>query len=65
MTLSEWLTDTKTTQLELAERLGVHQTAVSQWVTGRTMPTPEKIAQIEVVTKRKVRFADWMAAKAA
>jgi len=65
MTLSEWLAGTKTQQRELAEMLGVNQTAVSQWVTGKTTPTPENIAKIEQATRRKVRFADWVAQKAA
>ncbi|MBE6541608.1 MAG: helix-turn-helix domain-containing protein [Ruminococcaceae bacterium] len=36
----------KLTQKALAEHIGVHQTAVSQWETGRTTPDPESAAKI-------------------
>jgi transcriptional regulator with XRE-family HTH domain len=35
------------TQTDLAEKLGVTPQAVSAWIHGRAMPTPEKMAEIE------------------
>jgi transcriptional regulator with XRE-family HTH domain len=38
------------TQAELAEKLGVTQQAISSWVTGRTLPTPHRLAELERIT---------------
>lgn len=62
MTLQEWLSVPGNTQQVLAERLGVTQPAVSQWVNwlkgkkkNATRITGERAVQIEVATDGKVR----------
>ncbi|MDD5887703.1 MAG: helix-turn-helix transcriptional regulator [Oscillospiraceae bacterium] len=44
--LKHWLTLREVKQVELAEKLGVTEGAVAQWVAGRTMPTMSKIQKI-------------------
>lgn len=38
MTIAEYLQETGMTQEEFGERIGVKQTQVSRWVTGRNSP---------------------------
>lgn len=44
----------QSTQLQLAEALGVSQGLVSQWVLGKTKITPQKAIEIERATNKKV-----------
>ncbi len=37
------------TQKEIAEALGVHQPAVSRWLSGRVIPRPETLAHLAEV----------------
>lgn len=37
------------TQAELAERMGVHQTAVAQWEKGQAAPTASKLPMLAAV----------------
>jgi DNA-binding transcriptional regulator YdaS (Cro superfamily) len=46
------------TQTELAEKLGVSQGLVSQWVNGDTAITAEKAIAIEVATEGAVTRSD-------
>lgn len=50
MKLHEYLKYKKTTQQAFAERLGVTQGLVSQWIQGRTTITPLKARAIEDAT---------------
>lgn len=50
MNLAEYLEDTKTSQDAFAEKLGVTQGLVWQWLSGRTRITPERAKQIELAT---------------
>jgi DNA-binding transcriptional regulator YdaS (Cro superfamily) len=56
MTLQEYLNTT--TQAAFAERLGVTQGLVSQWLTGETKLTAERAVQIEEVTAGEVSRSD-------
>jgi DNA-binding transcriptional regulator YdaS (Cro superfamily) len=44
----------QSTQLQLAEALGVSQGLISQWVLGKTKITPQKAIEIERATGKKV-----------
>jgi DNA-binding transcriptional regulator YdaS (Cro superfamily) len=52
MNLHDYLTTT--TQQELADRLGVTQGIISQWVLGRVPVPPERAAAIERATQGEV-----------
>lgn len=45
--LSELLAERGISQNKLGERLGISGSAVSLWITGKTMPTRENIERIE------------------
>lgn len=45
-TLRTWLTDNDCTQRDLAEDLGVHESAISQWLSGGTKPTLENLQKL-------------------
>ena len=49
--LADWLESTETTQLELAERMGVSQPSVSDWVTGRTFPAIDNLCRLSEITR--------------
>ena len=42
-------------QVQTAEKLGTHQSTVSEWVTGKAAVPPAKCVRIEGLTKRKFR----------
>lgn len=44
--LKHWLTIRGVKQVELAKELGVSESAVAQWISGRTMPKMGKIQRI-------------------
>jgi transcriptional regulator with XRE-family HTH domain len=48
--LRAWLADTETTQLEFATVMGVSQPTVSDWLSGRTSPTVQKLRGIAAHT---------------
>jgi DNA-binding transcriptional regulator YdaS (Cro superfamily) len=56
MTLSDYLSTT--TQAELAGRLGVSQSMVSQWLTGISRITAERALDIERATQGQVTRHD-------
>ncbi|MFV2092724.1 MAG: 3,4-dihydroxy-2-butanone-4-phosphate synthase [Hyphomicrobiales bacterium] len=58
MTLSQWLAETGTTQMELACALGVTQGRVSQLVKGAS-PSFDLVAKIAQVTRNKVKPSDF------
>lgn len=49
-TLRDYLNKSGETQEHLAERLGVSQSAVSQWLNGKTKPSLEMAGLIETLT---------------
>lgn len=63
MDLQTYLAETGVTQSELAERLGVSQSLIAQWVR-RVAPPPLRCVEIELateglVTRSDLRPADW------
>ena len=56
MTLNEYLSTT--TQAELAGKLGITQSMVSQWLTGAVRITAERAVQIEQATLGEVTRAE-------
>ena len=51
-------------QTEIAQKLGVTQGLISQWLKGKTRVTPERAKQIElvtggVVTRQELRPDSW------
>jgi len=58
MTLSQWLAETGTTQMELAGALGITQGRVSQLIKGAA-PSFDLAGKISQVTGNKVRAADF------
>lgn len=53
--LVEARTRAKLTQAAVADRLGVSQQAVVEWEKGRTVPTPERQAQLVALYGREPR----------
>lgn len=51
------------TQVQFAERMGVTPGAVCNWCSGKSKPKPERIQQIERITKGLVKFHDWFPPK--
>lgn len=62
MTLSEYLTQQKMSQRQIAGALGVHPAQVTRWTKGTLLPSLEMVARIEAATGGQVRADDWMAA---
>ena len=58
MKLAEWLTNSGTSQSELARRLGITQGRVSQIVAG-AQPSLELAMRIAIATGQKVRPEDF------
>jgi DNA-binding transcriptional regulator YdaS (Cro superfamily) len=54
MNLSDYLKTTLMTQEEFAQKLGVTQGAISQWLLGREPISPARAATIEKATRGKV-----------
>lgn len=65
MRFQDWLKDSVFTQTEVAEKLGITQSAVSHLAKGRKNPSLELMLKIQKVTKGKVRPNDWPLAKLA
>ena len=55
MDLKTYLANGDHTQTSFAERMGVTQGLVHQWLSGRTRITAERARQIEKVTRGKVK----------
>lgn len=55
MDLSTYMREHALPQSALAERVGVSQSMVSHWLTGRKQVTPEKAKAIELVTHGAVQ----------
>lgn len=49
----------KLNQTEAAKRLGVSQSTVSDWLSGKKLPEGENAVHIEARTHQAVRCADW------
>src|SRR5690606_25544216 len=51
--IQEWLDAQffRVTQAQLAEKLGVRRSALSQWKLGQTRPTPEHLRELQRVTR--------------
>lgn len=61
--LREWRGER--TQIEASALLGVSQTALSDYESGKKIPGLDVAFRIEEVTKRRVRAAMWRTKKAA
>ena len=61
--LQEWLTETGTTQAELARAMGVSQPTVSDWVNGNISPSAENLIRLSKLTS--VSIDDLLQATAA
>jgi transcriptional regulator with XRE-family HTH domain len=48
--LSHWLWEQRLTQGELAAKLGITESAISQWISGTTSPTVANLRKIRDVT---------------
>lgn len=48
--LKQFLLDSKMTQSELAEQMGVSQPTVWEWVHGDSLPTVERLIKISKIT---------------
>lgn len=59
MKLAQFLHEKKLTQAEFANKLGITQQAVSQWING-TRPQYPYMLSVHDVTKGKVSFRDWV-----
>lgn len=57
-TLAAYLEEKEITQTAFAEKLGVSQGAVWQWLNGVTEISPKRARQIEKVTRGAVRAVD-------
>lgn len=55
MDLKTYLENGGHTQASFAERLGVTQGLIHQWLNGRTRITAERAKQIEKVTRGKIK----------
>lgn len=55
MDLHQWLSETGTTQRELATQMGVSIALVAQWLRGDTKLTDAKAKRLEAVTSGLVR----------
>jgi len=44
--LSKWLDTNQITQRQFANEIGVHETAISQWLSGGTKPTLDNLRKI-------------------
>ena len=58
MNLKDWMTETGTTQLSLALRIGVTQGLIWQWVNGKARVPAERAVQLERATDGKVTRAE-------
>lgn len=58
MTLTDYLQKHRLSQAQFAERLGVSQGMVWQWLAGRSRVTAERAVQIETATRKAVRARD-------
>lgn len=58
MKLHDYLQSRRVTQTELADRLGITQGAVWQWLAGRKPVSAESCIAIERVTEGEVRCED-------
>ncbi len=65
MDLPNYLRTQFPTQAEAAEAFGVSQSAISHWITGRRLPSPEKAREIVARSKGRVTFAKIYGARAA
>jgi len=54
--LNDWLKAERRTQLWLAEQIGTHQTSVSAWIRGRTIPLDMALAVRNVTG---IEVEDW------
>lgn len=58
MKLKDYLTETKHTTAEFADKIGADRTAVHRWLQGKTHPRPKMAALIVKITKNAVTFED-------
>lgn len=61
--LRQWLEQTKTTQLQLAELTGISQTQLTKYVNGLVQPGIDNAAAIEKATGGAVTFSSWVRTK--
>ena len=59
MTLKEWLNQGGRKKKWLAQQLGCHDTSVSRWVTGKSVPDERYQAAIEKLTDGQVPASKW------
>jgi transcriptional regulator with XRE-family HTH domain len=60
LTLAEYRAEHGITQPEMALRLGVSAQSISRWERGVCEPRLYMIEKIDALTKRAVRYADWL-----
>jgi transcriptional regulator with XRE-family HTH domain len=48
--LKQYLADQSLTQVELAERMGVSQPTISDWLSGKTSPSAKKLKELSSIT---------------
>lgn len=57
--LTKWMRRTKTTQMEVAARVGVSTYAVYLWQHGTSVPTPDRFKKLGRLTKNKKIILEW------
>lgn len=62
MKLAEYMDANELTQPELAKRLSVSQSAISQWLSGARFPKPEMLSRIRDLTDGAVTPNDFLPA---
>ena len=58
MKLADYLSSTGVTHADFAQRIGVHQTAVTRYVAGRRIPKPQIAMKITKATGGAVTIED-------
>jgi predicted transcriptional regulator len=59
MTLLQWMEANEKSQVDVAETLGVDQSAVSLWLSGERKPNADSRIAIEQMTNKKVTIESW------
>lgn len=60
MTLVDWLEQSKTSQSDLARKLGVSRAAVHAWARGKVSPTVFYALAIDAVSGGAVELRSWL-----
>lgn len=60
MKLKEYLTKSDITQAQFGRKTGISVAALSQYITGKAVPSLQTAVKIWKATKRKVRPEEWI-----